>query len=187
LKNELKFWKIGNNGLHSFEKCGNSFEIQKLKNTTTMNKRVYVDTSVVGGLFDNEFNWQTEPFWNAVKNGEIIVIVSNILEQELAGAPINVQGFLQQLPQTQIERITSTLEAVELASRYIQDKVVGRTSFNDCLHIAIATTARADILVSWNFKHIVNVNRIKGYNSVNMKLGYPLIDIRTPYEVINEI
>jgi len=71
---------------------------------------------------------------------------------------------------------------VDLASEYIAEKVVGQTSFADCLHIAIATINRADYLISWNFKHIVNVQRIRGYNSINMKNGYHLIEIRSPRE-----
>jgi hypothetical protein len=73
-------------------------------------------------------------------------------------------------------------EAVELATEYITEKVVGQTSFADCLHIAIATINRADFLVSWNFKHIVNVQRIRGYNSINIKNGYRLLEIRSPRE-----
>ncbi len=73
-------------------------------------------------------------------------------------------------------------EAVELATEYIAEKVVGQTSFADCLHIAIATINRADFLVSWNFKHIVNVQRIRGYNSINIKYGYRLLEIRSPRE-----
>ena len=82
--------------------------------------------------------------------------------------------------------VPATIEAEDLAARYIAEQVVGRSSRDDCLHIAIATLAHADVLVSWNFKHIVNVNRIRGYNGVNMKLGYSQIDIRTPYEVIHD-
>lgn len=151
-----------------------------------MIKRVYVDTSVVGGQFDEEFDWQTKPFWDAVKNGEIIVIASDLLARELVKAPVYVRTFLTQLPKTQVEAVISTVESAELAQHYIADKVVGRTSLDDCQHIALATIARADCLVSWNFKHIVNINRIRGYNGVNMKLGYPLLEIRTPYEVIND-
>ena len=147
--------------------------------------RVYIDTCVVGGVFDKEFDWQTEPFWDAVRNGEIVVIVSNVLEQELEGAPEHVKNLVKQLPESQVERIGSTPEAVALAERYIQENVVGQTSVIDCLHIALVTIAHADILVSWNFRHLVNWTRIQGYNSVNIKFGYPQIDIRTPYEVTN--
>ena len=72
-----------------------------------------------------------------------------------------------------------------LADKYIQDKVVGRTSREDCIHIALATLHRADVLISWNFKHIVNLIRIRGYNSVNLKTGYPTIEIRSPKELID--
>ncbi len=53
-------------------------------------------------------------------------------------------------------------------------------------HIAVATLGRVDVVVSWNFKHIVNLNRIRLYNSVNLKLGYPMIEIRSPREVLDE-
>lgn len=148
--------------------------------------RVYVDTSVVGGLFDTEFQWQTKPFWDAVQQGHLIAMVSYVVERELEIAPIRVRDFFKNLPATQVERIEFTPIAVELANRYITEKVVGETSLDDCLHIALATIYRADVLVSWNFKHIVNVRRIRGYNGVNMLLGYPTLDIRTPYEVIHD-
>ncbi len=73
-------------------------------------------------------------------------------------------------------------EVVELATEYVTEKVVGKTSFADCLHIAIATINHADFLVSWNFKHIVNVQRIRGYNSINIKKGYQQLEIRSPRE-----
>ena len=71
-------------------------------------------------------------------------------------------------------------EAVELATQYIAEKVVGQTSFADCLHIPLATINRADYLISWNFKHIVNVQRIRGYNAINIKNGYKELEIRSP-------
>ena len=75
-------------------------------------------------------------------------------------------------------------ESLDLARAYVAEKVVGQTSFGDCIHIALATINKADILVSWNFKHIVNVYRIRGYNSVNLKLGYSTIEIRSPKDII---
>ena len=78
-----------------------------------------------------------------------------------------------------------TDEAVILADTYIAEKVVGKTSLEDCRHIAIATINKVDVLASWNFKHIVNLDRIKGYNSVNYRLGYPMIEIRSPKDLIH--
>ena len=83
------------------------------------------------------------------------------------------------------ERIELTAEAILLADTYIKEKVVGKTSLEDCRHIALATINKLDVLASWNFKHIVNLDRIKGYNSVNYRLGYPMIEIRSPKDLIH--
>jgi len=76
-------------------------------------------------------------------------------------------------------------EVLDLATEYITEKVVGQTSFADCIHIALATVNRADLLVSWNFKHIVNIERIRGYNSINIKNGYKQLEIRSPRDIMN--
>jgi hypothetical protein len=74
---------------------------------------------------------------------------------------------------------------MKLADRYIEANVVGKTSRADCQHIAMAPLALADVLVSWNFKHIVNLDKIRGYNGVNYQYGYHIIEIRTPKEIIS--
>lgn len=87
------------------------------------------------------------------------------------------------VPETNIETLSISTEAEELAAAYIADGVVGERMLADALHIALASVARVDVLVSWNFKHIVNLRRIHAYNAVNLKNGYPLLEIRTPLEV----
>lgn len=77
-------------------------------------------------------------------------------------------------------------EARELAEAYISAAVLPSRMRADAQHIAIATVGRVDVLVSWNFKHIVNLERIHGYNSVNLRKGYPMIEIRTPWEVLSD-
>ena len=150
-----------------------------------MKQRIYIDTSVVGGYYDIEFQDYTRPFFERVKNKEIIVVYSNLLEKELQNAPDRVKEVVKSLPVESVEYVEITDEAIELAQKYIEETVVGKTSFEDCLHIALATITKTDVLVSWNFKHIVNVTRIRGYNSVNLKFGYLQIDIRSPRELIN--
>ena len=150
-----------------------------------MKKRVYIDTSVVGGQFDKEFSADTIPFFEAVQNGQFIIIVSDLLEAELLRAPQQVRDFLTTISTQQIENIRLTTEAAQLADQYIKAKVVGQTSRADCQHIAMATLTKADILVSWNFKHIVNLDKIRGYNGINYQLGHNMIEIRTPKEIIN--
>jgi hypothetical protein len=148
-------------------------------------KRVYIDTSVCGGNFDEEFANDTIPFFESVRNGEVTIIVSDILEAELMGAPDFVKQLLKSLPLEFIERIKLSVEAAELADKYIEAKVVGKTSRADCQHIAIATLCHAHVLVSWNFKHIVNLDRIRGYNGINFQNGHQMIEIRTPKEIFN--
>jgi len=112
------------------------------------------------------------------------VVYSSITEEELLEAPEKVKQLLPSLQDSIKTRIELTEEAVNLADTYLAENVVGRTSRSDCFHIAMATVYEVDILVSWNFKHIVNVKRIRGYNAVNLKLGYKTIDIRSPKEII---
>src|ERR1017187_2573158 len=100
--------------------------------------------------------------------------------------PQSVRELVLTIPQNLIEFIYSTQEAEDLADLYLDGKVVGRTSRADCLHIAMATLCNADILISWNFKHIVNVHRIRGYNSINYKKGYKMLEIRSPREILEQ-
>jgi len=146
-------------------------------------QRIYIDTSVVGGYYDDEFSSDTMLFFERVINGEIIILLSDILVAELIGAPEFVKGLLPTIPAKQIEHVSLSPQAIELADKYIEANVVGKTSRVDCQHIAIATISKADILVSWNFKHIVNLDRIRGYNGINYQLGYNMIEIRTPKEI----
>ena len=150
-----------------------------------MKKQYYIDTSVFGGYFDVEFADYTKELFNEILTQNIIILYSELTETELIGAPEKIKDFVKALPKSNICDIEITEEAIQLADKYITENVVGKTSRDDCIHIALATINRADVLISWNFKHIVNLERIHGYNSVNLKSGYPLIEIRSPREMIN--
>ena len=150
-------------------------------------KRIYVDSSVASAMFDaNDHPEKTRAFWQAVIDGEIKILASDVLRNELDDAPTHVQDFFDNLPKSQIEQIESTNESNVLAERYIDEGIVGDKNLNDCKHVALATLAEADVLVSWNFRHIVKLNKIYRYNGINKILGYREIEIRTPYEVIND-
>ena len=149
-----------------------------------MIQRVYIDTSVVGGYFDEEFKEATELLFMRLEKGEVIFVVSDLLDLELMNAPTQVRNHLFQYDLDCFERVELTEDAIKLADTYISEKVVGKTSTEDCRHIALATIHKVDVLASWNFKHIVNLDRIKGYNSVNLKLGYSMIEIRSPKDLI---
>ena len=142
-------------------------------------KRVYVETSVISGMFDsNDHPVRSQPFWDAIINGNIRIIVSDVLEQEIKAAPQYIRDFFAALPESQMERIVSTYESNDLARRYILGRVIGQSSLDDCRHIALATIAHADALVSWNLKDIIK--RREGYKNINRVLGYPEIEIQNP-------
>ena len=149
-----------------------------------MNTRIYVDASVVGGCADDEFAEHSIRLMERFVRGDAILVVSTLTVQELAAAPDEVRGHLASVPEAYIETLQLGAEARELAEAYIVDRVISAKMRADAQHIAIATVARVDVLVSWNFKHIVNLYRIHGYNSVNLRRGYPTLEIRAPREVL---
>ena len=148
-------------------------------------ERIYADTSIFGGYFEIEFEQWTKPFIEKFIIGEYKLLYSQLTEIELKNAPEPVRNLIKLIPEQQIEFLEITNTAVNLVDMYVKENVVGKASIEDCRHIAIATLNNADLLASWNFKHIVNVNRIRGYNSVNYKYGHKIIDIRTPREIIS--
>jgi len=146
--------------------------------------KVYIDTSVIGGCFDPEFEeWSTNLF-NDFRNGRMIAVVSDITLDELSGAPEMVQRNFATIPHEYLEVLLSDNETNDLAKMYMDEGIVTGKYFEDALHIAIATIYQVNVLASWNFKHIVNLNKIRMYNSVNLKYGYPMIEIRTPREIL---
>ncbi|MEI8049230.1 MAG: PIN domain-containing protein [Bacteroidota bacterium] len=145
-----------------------------------MKQRLYIDTSVFGGYFDEEFSEFTRPLFGRLQDGEFRLLFSAVTQDELSTAPERVKKLVTGLRAENTEFVETNEEAVELATQYIAEKVVGLTSFADCLHIALVTINRADYLISWNFKHIVNVLRIRGYNAINIKNGYKELEIRSP-------
>jgi hypothetical protein len=150
-----------------------------------MKRRIYTDTSVIGGCLDAEFRGPSLGLLDLFESGKAVIVLSDLTRLELDAAPAGVRRVLDGVAEANREYVELTEEAAELANRYIAEEILSRSKRVDAQHIAIATLARVDVLVSWNFRHIVNLDRIRGYNSVNMRCGYPLIEIRTPREVIS--
>jgi hypothetical protein len=127
-----------------------------------MKPRIYVDASVVGGCEDDEFAEDSIRLMGCFARGEFVLVVSTLTVQELAAAPDAVRKHLSSVPDSHIEAVQLVVEAGELAEAYIAEGVITAKMRADSQHIAIATVARVDVLVSWNFKHIVNLYRIHG-------------------------
>ncbi|MDR2586188.1 MAG: hypothetical protein LBC84_08235 [Prevotellaceae bacterium] len=147
-------------------------------------QRIYIDTSIVGGFFDKEFEKETKMLFQRLEDKEVIFVISEVLSDELMDAPERVRTLLENYNDEYLEKVPLTDEAKVLADKYIAEDVVGRTSLDDCRHIALATINKVDVLASWNFKHIVNLARIKGFNAVNLKNDYFSLEIRNPKDLV---
>jgi len=146
--------------------------------------RVYADTSVFGGVFDEEFEQASKVFFKEVENGKFILVTSQLVREEISAAPDKVRKhFEKMLHFAQIVEISG--EVLELQSEYVKEGIVGREYQTDALHVALATVSKIDVIVSWNFKHIVNFQKIPLYNAVNKLNGYEEIGIYSPLEVID--
>jgi hypothetical protein len=148
--------------------------------------RVYIDNSVFGGCFDEEFAEWSNYLIGELEKGEKIAVISDLTLKELENAPAHVKEILGKIPDGSKEYVLLSEEAKKLSLSYIEEGVVSKNYLIDAQHIAIATVEKIDVLVSWNFRHIVNLNKIHLYNGVNLKKGYPLLEIRSPREVLYE-
>jgi predicted nucleic acid-binding protein len=147
--------------------------------------RVYTDASVFGGAFDDEFREASNAFFIEARSGRLTIVISGVVLDEIALAPRNVRTLLEELtPLAELTHVTD--DALRLQEAYLVHGIVGESCSTDALHVALATAADCDLIVSWNFKHIVNLRRIRLYNAVNALHGYNQIEIRSPREVTGE-
>ena len=146
--------------------------------------RIYADTSVIGGCLDVEFEGPSKALLDLARSGSIVLIISDLLFDELERAPDEVRSLLAAVPVEHLELFPESEESLHLRDAYLAAQVVGPGSRNDAHHVALATVARADLVVSWNFKHIVHIDKIRGFNAVNLVEGHSTIDIRSPREVV---
>ena len=148
--------------------------------------RVYADTSVFGGCFDEEFAADSSRFFDEVRSGRFALVTSGVLLRELGAAPERVRRVLADVPREHVEGLPDTDEIRELRDAYLAAGVVGPGSEADAEHVAAATVAGVDVILSWNFKHVVHFEKIRGYQGVNLLRGYGPVSIHTPKEVVGE-
>jgi predicted nucleic acid-binding protein len=151
-----------------------------------MRQRIYVDTSVIGGYYDEEFKEATRKLFERIERKDFIVYISEVNETELVLAPQEVKEVKDKIPNDCLRFLEIDDEADNLAQTFINEKALSKSSENDAYHIALASVNRLDCLISWNFKHIVNFDKIKIFHSINIRLGYPIIDIRSPLEFLSD-
>jgi predicted nucleic acid-binding protein len=145
--------------------------------------RVYADTSVYGGAFDDEFSDASRAFFDRVTQGRFRLVISALVRDELLEAPERVRQFFDEL-RVAAEIVETGEDALRLRDAYLTAGAVTEASATDALHVALATVADCRVIVSWNFRHIVNFHRIPLYNGVNQSLGYGVLGIHSPQEVL---
>ncbi len=146
-------------------------------------QRVYVDTSVIGGCFDAEFAPWSNGIFEDFRGGTFQPVVSEIVAAEITEAPESVRERFGELVRMGAEVLQVNAAVLALADRYRERKILTPKFYADGLHIALATTAEVDVLVSWNFKHIVHYEKIRDFNEVHLELGYKPLQIYSPREV----
>lgn len=147
--------------------------------------RVYCDTSVFGGVYDAEFSEASVKFLNMVREGIFDLVISPLVRREIMDPltpRIVVKEFNDMLHYGTLIEVTR--EALSLQMAYIDECILSQKWENDALHVALASVSQCDMIVSWNFKHIVNFRKISLYNAVNILMGFPQIQIYSPLEVI---
>ena len=147
-------------------------------------QRIYVDTSVIGGCCDAEFADASQKLIAMAKAGDVILLISALLAEELENAPTAVKSIVDVLPRRSLEYVNESAESRHLRNAYLAAAVVGPAHVDDAHHVALATVAHANFIVSWNFKHIVHFDKIRGFNAVNLREGYPPLAIYSPLEVV---
>lgn len=148
--------------------------------------RIYLDTSVIGGCLDDEFRVHSRRLFDEIRLKRFIAVISDVTISELEDAPDAVRSVLADLPEDCVELRARNEESDELMEAYLSSRVVGAASKNDAAHIAVATVAGVDMVVSWNFRHIVHFDKIAGYEGVNTLRGYRSPRIYSPREVVTE-
>jgi hypothetical protein len=148
--------------------------------------RIFIDTSVIGGCLDDEFDFTSRLLFSEFREGRAVAVVSSLTLEELDLAPPEVKALLPELPEGSVEYVDLDDDAARLADNYVADGVVGQGSLADARQVAIATVNKVDVIVSWNFRHIVNLGRIRLFTATNLKHGLATPEIRSPLEVLSQ-
>ncbi|MEA2604585.1 MAG: hypothetical protein QOF89_5577 [Acidobacteriota bacterium] len=145
--------------------------------------RIYIDTSVIGGCFDVEFSAWSNGLMEDFAAGTFMPILSDMVAAEVQDAPEAVRRKYEALLRSEHEFVLTTEEVINLAEAYQRREILTPKFYDDGVHIALASVAEADLLVSWNFRHIVHFDKIRLFNSVNLEQGYKPLQIYSPREV----
>src|SRR2546426_7067021 len=134
--------------------------------------RIYIDTSVLGGCFDVEFAPWSNGLMRDFRAGRLVPVLSDVTAAEVGAAPEPVRDLHQEILALAGTVLPVTSEVLGLVAKYEAKGILAAKFRADMQHIALATIAEVDVLVSWNFKHIVRLEKIGLFNAVNVESGY---------------
>lgn len=145
--------------------------------------RIYIDTSVLGGCFDPEFAVWSNGLVRDFRAGRLVPVLSDVTAAEVQDAPERVRDLHQEILLLAGRVLPVTAHVVALVAAYAARGILPAKLQADMTHIALATLAEVDALVSWNFQHIVRLEKIRLFNAVNAELGHKALSILSPREV----
>jgi predicted nucleic acid-binding protein len=148
-----------------------------------MKRRLYAGTSVLGGYFDVEFEEYSKRFVESLREGRFVLLTSGVVIEEIEEGPEKVRDLFASIPVESMEVVPLTMEIINLRDAYLKAGILGEKWIDDATHVATATVARAEAIVSWNFRHIVRLDKMKAYNRINLANGYGYLTIVTPKEI----
>jgi predicted nucleic acid-binding protein len=150
--------------------------------------RVYLDTCVIGALFDTEMPQRTEVtggLLSSIIDGTHTGVISNIVLEEIERSPEGLrEKLLAEIRKVPFEVISEDETSANLLEIYEKEGFIRKGARLDLRHLAVATINGVDAVVSWNFRDIVNIRTRRAFHSVNLRLGLPLVEIVSPEEVI---
>jgi predicted nucleic acid-binding protein len=151
--------------------------------------KIYVDTSVIGGCFDHKFRKDSLRLFEDFKAGKKQMIYSDLVYKEIQQGGHTRDHLLRkfhEVPEDHMIRYKQNEEVELLAEKYLKRNILTGKSYKDAIHVATGTIFEADVIASWNFRHIVNKRKIKQYNETNIEFGYRPIAIKTPEYILNQ-
>jgi predicted nucleic acid-binding protein len=152
--------------------------------------KIYLDTSVISHLDapDAPENMAaTLELWVCIQDGLYEAVISNVTLEEINRcAEPKLSALYEKLSAVDYERIEETPESRSIAQAVIAEGILREKSYDDARHIGCAIAAECDVIVSWNFKHMVNIKTIRGVRFVTLKEGYQPIEIYAPPTLLKE-
>jgi predicted nucleic acid-binding protein len=150
--------------------------------------KIYLETSAISHLdAPDRIDWMedTLELWSLIQAGDFEVFISPVVVTELMDCdePKRTELF-SRLRSIQYTELKETDEVLELANRYVEAGILRKESIRDCQHIAYACVYNCDMVVSWNFNHMVNIKTISGVRGVNALAGYREMPIYSPTMLI---